>query len=256
MAKITFKTLSKRKVIILKQNISFNERFKTGKKKGKVSRKRVIRYVEDLESIFVDEQNKIDPKATRTHIKIIGGVMHVDEDNINLLKFLRASPENEANGGKIFREVDVEKDEEIGMDRYYKIQEAKKFILDASKDDKVQLMNVAISLLGHSYKNKTVFQNVQTLTNRVEHDLDFAQTIIKFFNDNDTQRRTVALAMTQGMIEVRDGKNVCWGDDGEKIYAGSQSANVVDEFVLWVKTNEEGQQIMKVITEKLEENVN
>ena len=117
MAKITFKTLSKRKVIILKQNIPFNERYKSGAKKGKVKRKRVIRYVEDLDSIFVDEQIRIDPKATRTHIKISGGVKHVDEDDIYLLEFLRASSENEANGGKIFREVDVEKDEEIGMDR-------------------------------------------------------------------------------------------------------------------------------------------
>ena len=245
---ITFKTLSKRKSIILKQEVNYNERYRSGAKEGQVKRRRIIRYCKDLESIFVDEQMKVTDKPKQTTIRIDNSVLKVNEDNITLLEYLRTTPENEANGGKIFKELDIEKEEAFELDRYKTIHNAKTCIFDASKND---VMNVAISMFGHAYKTKSVASNIKSLTTRIEHDIQFANSVIKFFKDNDNEKKTVSLALMENIIEVREGKKIAWADDGEVIYIGSQSKDVISEFVMWVRTDEEGRANLKLITDKL-----
>ena len=47
-----------------------------------------------------------------------------------------------------------------------------------------------------------------------------------------------------------NGKSIAWDDD-EVIYIGSQANSVVKEFAIWVKNDEEGRTILKIISEKI-----
>lgn len=83
---------------------------------------RTIRYLSGSSSIFADEQN-VDPEFTKAgDIEFHRGRLIVPKTQVSLLKFLRATNQNEANKNRntnkppVFRELNIEKEAEDSFD--------------------------------------------------------------------------------------------------------------------------------------------
>ena len=82
---------------------------------------------------------------------------------------------------------------------------------------------------------------------------DFVTELNKFFDDkNNDEKLMTTVALTEGVIRIENGKTIVWDDSDEAIFTGSQPNNVTKEFAVWVKSTEEGRQIIKLISDKVE----
>ena len=70
---------------------------------------REIRYCPNEQSIFRDEQSD---NARRESVAFRDGRLFVPKEKPNLRKFIEAHPQNQANGGSVFREINKKKDDE------------------------------------------------------------------------------------------------------------------------------------------------
>ena len=255
-----FKTLKRQNAaVIIQQPIAYYERYETnGKtwKKGKVKKKRQIQYVEDLETVFVDEQRKLVDKPRPTPIYIAKGILKVDDDNLPKIKLLMIHPHNEANGGKLFKLVDVVNDELYEVEKMEKLDKAKASLMNA-EDNLIRA--VAAWFLGHTFINQRIPKLKITLRNKLEMNLkltDGKTLFVDAFNEfveekNNEEKLMVILALEKEIIRIIDGKTVVWGNSDELIYNGTQANYIVREFSVWVKNDEEGRNVLKLIAEKI-----
>ena len=254
-----FKTLKKSHAVIVQQPIAYYERYKTdGKtwKKGEVKRKRQIQYVEDLETIFVDEQMKLVNNPKPTPIYITKGSLRVPDDNLPKIKLLTIHPHNEANGGSLFKLINVKKDELYQIQEYETLDKAREAL---GKADDNLIRAVAAWFLGTDYISKRIPKLKIILRRKLEMNLKltdgktlFVNAFLKFVNEKDNQEKLmVTLALSKGVIKILDGKTIAWGNSDEPIYVGSQAEYIVRECSVWLKNDEEGRNVLKLIAEKI-----
>jgi hypothetical protein len=105
----------------------------------KTGKLRAIRYCEMEPSIYVDEQSENSVKST---IIFNFGRLFVDGKKPNLRDFLDAHPQNEANGGSLFKRVDYESKARESLDQEFELVEAVSMVRDKSIDE---LLPVAIA---------------------------------------------------------------------------------------------------------------
>ena len=89
---------------------------------------REIRYCPNEPSVWSDEQGD---KATRQSVAFRDGKLFVPRDKPNLRKFLELHPQNMANGGKIFREVNKKRDAEKELEREFLTTDAITLVRDS-----------------------------------------------------------------------------------------------------------------------------
>lgn len=251
-----YKTLKKTHAVIVKQPAIYYERFKTGDRKGKVKRQRQIQYVEGLDTIFVDEQRKLIDKPVATHIYITKGVLNVEDENITKKALMDAHPDNEANGGNLYKLVDVVNDELYQIKELEKLDKAKASLSEA--DDNL-IRTVAAWFLGTSYITQRVSKLKLTLRNKLEMNLKltdgktlFVDAFTNFMaEENNQEKLMVTLALKEEIIKIIDGKTIAWAEFDDPIYTGSQATFIVREFATWVKNDEEGRNVLKLIAEKI-----
>lgn len=255
MGKITYVNVKPRKgATIVRQNITVTEDIAIGNTKKTQRKKRLIQYVKTLDTIYVDEQIKImgGDKPSPDPIYIAKGKLDVDENDTALVKFMKIHPDNKKNGGNEFRLLDVEKEDLFEVNKFKKTSKISSLIMDAEEN---LARSIGVWFLGIKYLKMNINKLKKSLYTRCQNDFEFVEDVEKFIQDKTTDLKlTITLALTDNIITIVDGNKIAWIDNdqvGEAIYVGSQSKDLVTDFSLWLKTDEEGREILKVIADKL-----
>ena len=255
---IIFRTVRKTNVVIVNQPFIYTELHKSGVKKGKQKSKRQVQYVEHLDSVFVDEQKKIEDNPTPTPIYIKKGIISIDENDTQLVDTFRMHPDNVVNGGNLFKEVDVAKDELYEIEKLEALDEARVNIMKA---DENALRAAAVFFLNPNYLTKTVstlklkLRNaVQIASQQVDDQTKLVQRINDFFDDkNNNEKLAVTIALKEDVIRILGGKRIVWSDTEELLYTSGQSKDVIQHFAIWLRNDKEGRQVLSVIADKIKD---
>lgn len=249
---VSFKTLSKHKVLMIKQPFIINEKDKN----GKIKARRQIQYVEHLDSIYVDEQHKIEPKATPTRIRINNGIITVEDEDPRKIEVLRKYPDNVSNGGNLFKELDVANEELYEIQKYEKMDRARKNIMESEENS---VRAAAVFFLNPKYLHKTfatikirLREAAEAISQKAEDPTNFIDNINAFFAEkNNSEKLTAVVAIHEGIIKIMNGKNIAWADSEEKIFIAAQQKDVIQDFAVWMKSDKEGRQILSVLADKI-----
>lgn len=242
---VSFKTVDKTTHYILQNPSTYTERDKN----GKVVKIIPIQYTEGIPTIIASEQKKSYPGIEPTSIYIKNGIHNVSEDNIYLVEFMRKTKDNQANGGKVIQEIDVEKDEIYQLESYEKLDDARNHVRNAD-DNETRAM--AMWFMGHEYIKEPLNKIKIALRKRVEADPKFVDEINAFAKEKTSDEKLlITLAINNDIIAIRDGRKVVWAESNETIFMGSQSGDIQRDMSVWLKTDEEGRQYAKLIAEKI-----
>jgi hypothetical protein len=249
----TYVTLKKSRACNLPQNVTVTTETTKQGVKGVIKKRRIIRYVETLDSIFVDEQDKVDPNAKQTNKAFIKGILRVDEEDHVLIKYIETLPHNIANGGKMFKEYIIDEEDKFEIERYNRIVKASSVLMEA-EENLVRAFGVEfIGAMSLGYTNNKIKMAIRPL---IDADSDgFIERFMKFSKSNMINEKiALAIALNLSILEIHNGKNIRWAIDGrETIYAGTQAGSVMDEVAAWFKTDKEGQTTLASVAKKIKE---
>ena len=253
---VIFKTIDKANIVIVEQPAVYLERYPASNKlkAGQVKRKRQIQYVDYLDTIFVDEQKLKDDNPKINHIYLSRkGSIKVSKDDVTLIKFLRLHPDNVANGGKQFREFNLDKENQLEIESWEKLNKAESHIISGENENLVRSM--AVWFLGNSYLHQDISKLKKTLILKLRNDVTFVDDVNAFVEDkNNEEKLAVTIALKEEIIIVVGGRSIAWAENtSEIIFLGSQSQDVVREYAIWVKTSEDGRAHLKMLLSKIEE---
>lgn len=246
---VLFKTIKESNVVILRQPFTVIERIPTGKNAGQVKRRRKAQYCEDLESIYIDEQKQIEenPSVTSQYFKKRNLLVHVD--NIALLEAMRLHEDNVANGGKLFKEVDVTKEEISQIQALRELDSIRTYIMVAEEDN---ARTMGLFYLGHSSLSQSVQGIKLKLRDKVETNEVFRNALIKYQAEgNKTEKTIVTIALAKDVIKLY-GKDFLWSDSNESIYISPQVTDAVGSFAKWLVNDEIGRQVYSALVDKVE----
>lgn len=249
---VVFVTTKKSKgTYIVNQNLTITDEIQIGNTKKKTKKRRVLRYVESLDSIFVDEQKSFlgDEKIDSSPVFIVKGKREVKEDQINLISFLRKHPDNVANGGKDFKEFDETKEDKLEVEQFTKTANIVAKVMEA--DDNL-VRSIAVWFLGIKNIKTDPVKIKKALYVKCHTSFKFALEVEKFMNDKGNEEKLlVTLALTKNVIRIKDGKKITWIDSEESLFNGSQSKDLIAEFSTWLKSDQEGRETLKLIADKM-----
>ncbi|MFK5981441.1 MAG: hypothetical protein QM499_00890 [Flavobacteriaceae bacterium] len=250
---IFFETVLKTNVVMLK-NPSKRKLFyppSNKSKAGKVRKIEPIMYSKEYDTIIVKELKEIDADVKPTSLSTRKGQFRVQEDDIYLLEYLRGSEQNVANGGKMFREVDVQKEEAFQLDGYAAYDKAIYAVMNA---DNEQAKSLAMTFISPTAVNKSVQKIKLELRRMLGSSDDLVTKVNNYLDANIAEERLlIATAMDENIFSLVGGRKFTWEQTKEVFFVASQSAIASDELALWLKNDDEGRQYLKSITEKVAE---
>jgi len=244
MAIISFVTFPKKRRYFIVEQPSFVMKKNTS---GKNVRKRSTKYVPTLDTIFVDEQLKIDPNAVEEAIAISNGRLTVDDEAFpHKVDFLKTHHDF----GKKFKILNIEEDEELELMAFEASDKAKKNITTA-KDSVIRAM--AIEFISPSAgQNKSVKSLRISLRKFTENNPDFVNRINDFANDSFNNEKLMVSTLLSKKVIKLVGKSFSWADSDESIYTASQAQDAPKSLAIWLKNDKAGRQAMSSFVEKLE----
>jgi len=255
MSQKIYVTLSKKRAVNVPQNVPITETVETSQGQGKPRKeqklRRIIRYVEHLDTIYVDEQNKIDPKAVQTNMALNKGILKVNEDNHVLIKYMEALPHNKSNGGTLFKELIVDEEDKFELERYKRITAANDVL---SKAEEKTLRAIGLEFIGSSAIGKTPTKITLLIRPRIEEDKDnFIERFMRFSKSELIEEKLIiAIALHNNIIKIDNGKNIKWAiDSQETIFSGSQAGSVIEELASWFKMDNEGKTTLASVAKKI-----
>ncbi len=217
---------------------------------GKVKSRQPAQYNEDMGDILIEKQKAIydDPKPTPIFIR--KNNLIIDNDDTLKLEAMKKHPDNVANGGKMFREVDVAKEENLEIDAFEKLDEAISVVMSSTD---AELRTLAIEIIGV----KEIKSRTSTLKKKlrllVQEREAVREVVINFSTEkNKIERLLTTIALGKEVIFIKDGKKIAWTDSNELIYSGSQGKDIIKEFSTWLKTDEQGREVYASLAKKLE----
>lgn len=199
-----------------------------------------LRYCPNERTIVRDEQSQY---ARREHIVFNDKMLAVDYTNPNLIEFLDRHPDNVANGGTIFKEIDKAKTAEEELDKEFAVHEAVALIREKSIEE---LLPVAISL-GINIKQKNVEIKRELLKDAKTNPTKFIQM---FDNPTVKCRSAVMQAIDFQIIKSSKG-GLNWFDSNRQIIATPPGADTVDIAVRYFMT-EKGATVYDQILSELD----
>tara|TARA_R110000772_G_scaffold35637_8_gene85843 strand:+ start:1975 stop:2757 length:783 start_codon:yes stop_codon:yes gene_type:complete len=255
MAIKTFTSFKSRRGGLIIENPSFEIiKHKTTKK---VISKRRIRYCEGAQSVYLDEQMKLDPTLEASPIVIGKKNLSLDEERDPLkIEFLTKNQHFETQTSTGYKILNVDEDDLYEVKAYELSTKARAIILDGEENLVrsmiIEFISVNTALHTKINKMKTI------LIQKMEREGGlFAEKVIEFANSKtNNEKLVISLAITEGIIAINDGKTVSWAVSGEAIYVASQAVSAIKDFAVWMKTDEEGRQVLKAISDKLPEKPN
>ncbi len=166
-----------------------------------------------------------------------------------MLEYLRASEQNEANGGKLFREVNVEADETFELEAYKAYDKAQDSVMKATDE---QARSLAMTVISPTAVHQRVNQIKIKLRTMLSNSPELVKKVNNFLDDNiASERLTIATAMTEDIIALHEGRKFVWADSKEVFFNASQASVAVDELALWLQNDPEGRDYLKAISKKI-----
>lgn len=245
-----FKSIKPHNAMIIRQPFMVVKRHASGKNKGKVSSRELSQYNEMMDTISVKKQKEDYDNPMPTPLYIRKSQIIIDNDEISKLEAMRMHEDNIANGGKYFREVNIEEEEIFEIEAFEVLDSAISIIMDS---DDHELKTLAIEVIGvHELSSRisTLKKKLRVLATNNE---EVRNKIISFSNHkNKKEILLTTIALDKEVISIKDGKSIIWTDSEELIYSASQSKDVVKEFSTWLTTDEQGRKVYTSLTNKLE----
>ncbi len=200
---------------------------------------RSIRYIPQEDTVYTEEQTAAPLKRPIIFQK---GRLFVNPNQPNLAKFMAMHPGNKANGGKLFREVDMSKDAAEDMTKEFKVVDALNLLRSKPVSD---LLAVATAL---NFKTDRPMDEIK-------HDLMvYAKRNPGFFiesfdNPMVEAKALVKKAIDYGVISVSKGK-VSWTDTNNYILSAPVGRDAVEVVARYCLT-EEGSSVLSEIKRQL-----
>ncbi len=214
--------------------------------KGKTIRKRQIQYCPNLESIFVDEQIKVDPKPVFETIRIDRGKITIDDElHPAKAEFLK----KHRKLGVDWKILDVEADDRFEIKQFEATDRAKKFIFDANSHT---IRAMAIELISpHLAQIHTIDKLRLSLRGLADTSFGYVEKINGFVDDHYHQEKLLVSALlTEKIIALVD-KTFTWADSDEKIFTASQTHDAPRDLAIWLKNDEAGRQVQSIFAKKI-----
>lgn len=186
-----------------------------------------LRYCPNERTIVRDEQSQY---AKREHIIFRDKMLAVDYTQPTLIEFLDKHPDNVANGGDIFKEVDKAKTAEEELDREFMMHEAISMIKNKSLED---LLPVALSL-GINIQQGNYEIKRELLRDAKTNPVKFVQ----LFDNPQVKCRSAVMQAGDFQILKLSESGVYWYDNNRLIVsvpAGTDPIDVATRFFMTEK---------------------
>jgi hypothetical protein len=201
---------------------------------------RNLRYCPRENSPYVDEQSE---NSVREAVIFRDGRLLVPKEKPNLMKFLDLHPENQANGGHLFKLIDDKKDAEQELAKEFSQSEA---IMMVREKDIQDLLPVAI-YYGININRATSEIRYDLLQTAKKNPTGFIQA---FDSPEVTTRAMITQAGDYQIINLKK-SGVYWFDSNQMIVsvpAGMEPVDVMTRFCL----TEKGAAVLSTLEDKLE----
>jgi len=195
-----------------------------------------LRYCPNERTIVRDEQSQY---ARREHIVFNDKMLAVEYTNPNLIEFLDRHPDNVANGGSIFKEIDKAKSAEEELDKEFAVHEAVAMIREKSIDE---LLPVAMAL-GINIKQKNVEIKREMLNDAKKNPSKF----ISMFDNPTVKCRSAVMQAVDFQILKSNKNGLYWFDSNRLIVStppGSATVDIAVRFFMTEKGAETYDQIL------------
>lgn len=192
---------------------------------------RAIRYCPEEKSIFVESQNEA--TAKRAAIWFEDGKIIVPKTQPNLQDFLDLHPDNVANGGNIFKELNLEVDASKVLEMEDMIFEAQALLRDKAKSESGIQELLGIAKI-HGIKTDRSFAELKFDLIRLAktNPMNF---ISSFDNPTVRVRYIAILAKEAGIIDTTSDVSVKWSHNGNVICnvpVGEDHYKILGSFML------------------------
>jgi len=263
----TYIALENKRALVLENPVTIKEKDRTGKTK----KIRQIVYIAGMDTIYVDEIKKLDPnidiQKAKTPIWIKKGKLKVDNSEKNLIEFLSKTTQNEENGGKAFKLLDINAEEEFETQIIDEITDARSKLRNAND---VQIKALAIQFLGYNYRNKSVARCKIDLTNAIENrrltkaqlkggkTKSFAKKISEWFENKDNETLlAISKAIDNDILSIRNGKVYLLGktaqDEDELVFTGTSNQTIMEDFAKYLRIDKKGIELLGIIAKRIKE---
>lgn len=219
-------------------------------------RNRAIRHCPNEKSIFLDEQTE---HAVVETIEFQYGRLVVDKYDIITQEFMRASPENKANGGRKFELVDEEKDSNNMVEREELVNDIKNRIREEEKKGDIgitTLERLVSTLIGSVAIARTM--DVAELKRKLYAEANANPSFftkgsneITAFDDSFLEVKYVVLsAIADGVLKSQPSIQAITWADGSEIFRAARGKDTINEFSEFL-VMEENQLTYKEIIDRL-----
>lgn len=217
---------------------------------------RPIRHCRNEKSPFIDEQSE---HAVVVPLVFSFGMLEVDESERVTLRFLNLHPGNEKNGGKLFREVDSEKEAKDGLFLEDLVVALKAQALDAETKEKNK---GALKLLALASVIKGSYSLVKDLSKpelRRIINKDIGERPMAYLNEagepelfnEETVRNFMAIrAIDEEVVKVAPGGRRLTWPNGDVIFEVPAGRKIKEYFAEYL-ASEEGMLIAKDLEKRL-----
>lgn len=200
---------------------------------------REIRYCPNEPSIYVDEQSD---NAVKEAIVFRSGKLFVPKEKPNLRAFLDKHPSNIANGGHVFKVIDVTKDAEVELEKEFSVIEAVSMVREKDIND---LLPVAI------YYG----MNINRPVSEIKFDLlkeakKNPATFVQSFDSPSVKTRSLLHQASEYQVLLFKRESVRWFDSNREILSvpvGEDPLDVITRFCM----TEKGASTLESVREKM-----
>lgn len=185
---------------------------------------REIRFCPAERSIYLDEQSSV---ARREQIIFRDGTLNVPHSSPNLIEYLRNHPENKANNGTLFIEVNTEVDAKGELEKEFLVHDAISFIKDADVDT---LLPIALS-----YGIDGNLSSLEIKRSLIQQAKGDPTSFMEATNSPLVQLRAVVITAMEFQILRAKGDGMYWFDSNQIICptpTGQSTQKVFTRFLM------------------------
>lgn len=195
-----------------------------------------LRYCPNESSIYRDKQSE---HARREHVVFRDKMLAVEYTKPALLEFLSKHPDNVANGGKLFQEVDKAKTAEEELDREFATHEAISLIKNKPIEDLLPVaMSLGINIQQGNYEIKR-----ELLRDAKSNPVNF----IGLFDNPTVKCRSAVMQAKDFQILKVSSNGVYWYDTNRMIVSVPAGADPIDTVVRFFMTEKGATAYDKVV---------
>lgn len=187
---------------------------------------REIRYARGERSIFTDEQSA---SARRETIVFRDKNLLVNPNQPELLMYLRAHPDNAANGGKVFHEVNNASTAEEDIENEFLIHDAVSLIRSSSAEE---LMPMVLS-----YGIDSTMSSMEMKKELLKFAKGNPQNFMELFDSPVVQIKADVLTAIDFAILKSKADGMYWGDTNALICPTPMGQNSVEVFTRFLMTD-------------------